>query len=64
MSYFKYVVVAVFGIGLVPGGAALLAAVIDNGGEGNFGKIFAAAIGTRHRARYRHEHHLGRNLPG
>ncbi len=45
MSYFKYVVVAVFGIGLVLGGAALLAAVLDSDGEGNVGTIFAAAVG-------------------
>ncbi len=45
MSYFKYVVVAVFGIGLVLSGAALLAAVLDNDGDADFGTIFAAAVG-------------------
>jgi hypothetical protein len=45
MSYVKYVVIGVFGIGFVVGGAALLAALVDNDGSGdNFGTIFGAAV--------------------
>ena len=46
MSYGKYMAMAVFGIGLVLGCAALLAAVLDNdGGSDNFGTIFAVTAG-------------------
>ncbi len=46
MSYGKYMAMALFGIGLVLGCAALLAAVLDNGGgSDNFGTIFAVTAG-------------------